>query len=199
MQQFAVTLPLAIAGFMAAVVLSTVAHELGHFMMARLLHIPVRRITVGFGPVCWRRPLGENGEFVLRAFPTSLAVGIPGRREQDGTLRRPIRQDILVAAAGPLVSLLLALALWGAAHTALSPAWLRFWLAAAALLSGYLGFANLMPVPGLDGGHLLILGVARLGWQLSPEREMQAHQVGANVVTIACLLGLLIAVVIRYT
>ena len=187
-----------IAGIIAALTLTTFVHELGHFAAARLLRIPVRRIAVGMGPVFWRRALNDHAEFVLRAIPTGVSIGVPGRRDPDGTLRRPIHRDFLMAAAGPMMSLLLAALLWGSAQTGLLPIWLRFWLASTALLSALLGMINLIPVPGLDGGHLLLLGAAGLDIQLSPEREIRSHQMGIRLISAGCLAALLGILVLRF-
>jgi len=198
MQLVAPNVPLMIAGFTAALIITTLVHELGHLTAARLLRIPVRRVAVGMGPIFWRRSLNADSEFVLRAIPTGMSIGVPGRRNPDGTQRRPIHHDVLMAAAGPIMSLLLAAFLWGAAQTSLFPTWMQLWLASTALLSAFLGIANLLPVPGLDGGHLLLLGAAGLGLQLSPEHEMQAHQIGVRVVAVACLAALLVTLVLRF-
>jgi len=97
-----------------------------------------------------------------------------------------------------MMSLLLAAFLWGAGQTSLFLTSLRFWLESTARLSAFLGITNLVPVPGLDGGHLLLLGAAGLGFQLSPEREMQAHQIGVRLVAVACLAALLVTLVLRF-
>jgi len=197
MQLVATNVPLMLAGFTAALIVTTLVHESGHLAAARILRIPILRIAVGMGPVFWRRLLNDDSEFVLHAIPTGMSIGVVGRRNLDGSDRRPIHQDVLVAAAGPIMSLLLGALLWGAAQTSLFPTLLQFWLASTALLSVFLGLANLIPVPGLDGGHLLLLGAASAGLQLSPEREMQAHQVGVRLLTVACLAGLLVTLVLR--
>ncbi len=198
MQLVAANIALMIAGFTAALIVTTLVHELGHLTAARLLRIPVRRVAVGMGPIFWRRSLNDDSEFVLRAIPTGMSIGVPGRRNPDGTHRRPIRHDVLMAAAGPMMSLLLAALFLGAAQMSLVPFWLRVWLASTALLSGFLGITNLIPIPGLDGGHLLLLGAARVGFQLSPEREMQVHHVGVRLITVVCLAAMLATLVLRF-
>jgi membrane-associated protease RseP (regulator of RpoE activity) len=186
MALFASVVPAIIAMVVALLVIG-VAHECGHLVAARWLHIPVRRITFGHGPVLLRRSMGDNSEFVLRVVPTGMAIGVPGRRNPDGTLRRPLGHDMTLAVAGPIVSFLLAALLF-----ALTP-WLQYWLVASALLSATLAAANLIPVPGLDGGHLLLLGLARLGVQLSPQREIQVQRIGVNLLAAGCVAILVIA------
>ena len=67
---------------------------------------------------------------------------------------------------------------------------LESWLIATALLSALLGLSNLLPLPGLDGGHLVVLGAARLGWVLSPRQEIQVHRVGLRLVVLATVVFL---------
>jgi len=184
---------LAIIAMVAALLVIGVTHECGHFIAARWLRIPVRRITFGHGPVLLRRSMGADSEFVLRVVPTGMAIGVPGRRNPDGTLRRPLGHDMTMAIAGPIVSFLLAVFLFAVARVGSLAPWLQYWLVASALLSATLAAANLIPVPGLDGGHLLLLGLARLGVQLSPQREIQVQRVGVNLLAAGCVLILVSA------
>ena len=183
-------LPFTTLGLLAALCLATVAHELGHLLVAARLRIPVRRITVGLGPILWRREAGALPELVWRLAPLGMAIGVPGRRDDDGTLRRPVEHDMLVAAAGPAASFLLPVALVGLAALLRAGPGLESWLIATALLSALLGLSNLLPLPGLDGGHLVVLGAARLGWVLSPRQEIQVHRVGLRLVVLATVVFL---------
>ena len=88
-------------GLVAALIVVTVWHEMGHWFAARAVGIPVRRIYVGMGPVLWQRTLRRDTDLVLRALPLGMAIAVPGRRENDGSLRRPIDHDLLMAAGGP--------------------------------------------------------------------------------------------------
>ena len=58
------------------------------------------------------------------------------------------------------------------------------------LLAGVLALLNLLPLPGLDGGHLFLLLLARLGWELSPQRAAPVHCYGVRMVVVASTLGL---------
>jgi membrane-associated protease RseP (regulator of RpoE activity) len=190
------TVVLAIIAIVAALLVIGVVHECGHFIAARWLRIPVRRITFGHGPVLLRRWIGDDSEFVLRVIPTGMAVGVPGRRNPDGSLRRPLGQDAAMALAGPIVSFLLAAVLLVVARLDSLPSWFQYWLVASALLSAALASANLIPLPGLDGGHLLLLGLARLGVQLSPQRELQVQRLGVNLLAAGCV-GILVIAMFR--
>ena len=198
MHQLTANVPLVLAGLVATLAVTTTVHELGHLAMARVLRIPIRHVTVGLGPALLRRSLGVESELLLRAIPTGMTIGVLGRRDADGTLRRPIGHDILMAVAGPLMSFLLAASLLAAGCNDFYPYWMRLWFGFTAFLSAFLGAANLIPVPGLDGGHLLVLGAALVGLQASPEHEMMVHRVGTRLMAAACLLSLLVTLVIRY-
>lgn len=175
----------------------TIVHELGHMLVAQRLGIPVKRITWGFGPTLWRRSWGQDSELVVRALPTGMSVGVPMRRTSDGRAIRPIEHDILLAAGGPLASLLFALALSASLLLFADSAPLQLWLISTALLSALLAILNLIPVPGLDGGHLLLLVAARFGWELKPHQEIKAHRLGMRLTLLLCL-GLTAAVAVRW-
>jgi hypothetical protein len=67
-----------IFGISASLALGMVAglacHELGHTLFAVLLSLPIRVISIGFGPVLWRGRIGET-HFQLHAMPLSGYVG----------------------------------------------------------------------------------------------------------------------------
>ena len=176
-------------GFLTALLLVTVWHEAGHLLVARLVGIPVKLVALGLGPAVWRRSGDDGVDLVLRALPTGMSIGVPGRRDADGQLRRPIHHDILMAAGGPVASFVLSLGLVGLAVLLGPAAALYPWLVATAALSTLLALLNLLPLPGLDGGHLLVLGIAALGFQLSPQQEVALHRYGLR------LLALVVAVI----
>lgn len=74
-----------------------------------------------------------------------------------GNLRYPIRDDILIAMAGPAMNLLLAVVLVGFARIAalFGAAEPTLVLLNSASLSLLLCFFNLIPIPPLDGSHVL--------------------------------------------
>lgn len=63
-----------------------------------------------------------------------------------------------------------------------------------ALISISLGIVNLLPIPALDGGRLLFVGIewVRRGKRISPQREGLIHMVG-----FALLIGLIVAMSYR--
>ena len=192
------SIPLWLLGIVSALLLVTIGHELGHYLAARLVHIPVKQIALGMGPEVWRVRLGNGMRFVVRLLPLSAAVGVLGRWTRRGSLRRPVNHDLLVAAAGPLASFILTLGLLLLAFVLQGATVFRIWLVTTALLSTLVALLNLLPIPGLDGGHLLLLGLQKLGVRLGPYREQQLHRNGARLVALAAMLILLIQIIIRW-
>jgi Zn-dependent protease/CBS domain-containing protein len=123
------------AGFGVLFALCIVAHEVGHTLVSRALGYPVRRIVL----------------FLLG-----------GVSEIEGEPNRP-RDELLIAAAGPLVSIAIGAAAWGGAHLAADPSLLRVVLVLLAGSNAVLAAFNLLPGLPLDGGRLLRAAVWGLG------------------------------------
>jgi membrane-associated protease RseP (regulator of RpoE activity) len=165
----------------------TLWHELGHMAVAHWLGVPVVNLYVGLGPILWRRKMRQTPNLVLRAFPLGMSVAIPNRRATDGQVRRPYAHDLWIAAAGPCASLLLTLLLFAVARwVPMSHDW-AYGLVGVGLLSTAIALLNLLPIPGLDGGHLLLLMAARKGWKMTPEQEMRLQQASVKWVVLICL------------
>jgi membrane-associated protease RseP (regulator of RpoE activity) len=163
----------------------TLWHELGHLLVARWLGVPIINLYVGLGPILWRRKLRQSPNLVLRAFPLGMSVAIPNRRTLDGQPRRPYSHDLWIAAAGPIASFVLTLLLFAVARWTPMP--YDYGLVGVGLLSTVIAGLNLLPIPGLDGGHLLMVSAARKGWELSREQEMRLQRASIRWVVIICL------------
>lgn len=94
-------------------------HELGHFMVAKLVGIKVHEFSLGFGPKLFGIPKGETS-YNLRALPLGGFVRMAGmdpNEEEDekdegrGFNKKTIGQRIAVIFAGPLMNFLLAVLL----------------------------------------------------------------------------------------
>jgi len=166
-------------------------HEFGHLLAALLLRIPIRRIAVGLGPAIFSLSLGRGTQLEVRALPVSVAIGVPGRRAENGENRRPLRHDLEMCLAGPLTNVALSLLILALAILGWVPQGFYSWFAATATLSTIVALLNLIPLPGLDGGHLLLLGLASMGMQWSPEGEAMLHRVGLRLGAAVCALLLL--------
>ena len=109
--------------------LAILIHEFGHFIVARKLGLRVEAFSIGFGPVLWRKKV--NGvEYRLSALPLGGYVSLPdmdpegtkaleggdgepgtGNEEHKALVRIPPWKEILVAVAGPMMNVVLAVAL----------------------------------------------------------------------------------------
>jgi membrane-associated protease RseP (regulator of RpoE activity) len=165
----------------------TLWHELGHLAAARWLRVPVVNLNVGLGPILWRRRIRQSPNLVLRAFPLGMSVAIPSRRWPDGQQRRPYTHDLWIAAAGPCASVLLTLLLFAVARWTPMPYEWSYGLIGVGLLSTAIALLNLLPVPGLDGGHLLMLMAARKGWEMTPAQELRVQHDSVKWVVLICL------------
>ena len=93
-------------------------HEFGHFLMAKLFHIPVEKFSIGFGPPLFRKKIGET-DFRIAYFPLGGYVKMAG--EEEGKILKtekesekpntpdfydaPVYSRILVMFAGPLFNI----------------------------------------------------------------------------------------------
>jgi membrane-associated protease RseP (regulator of RpoE activity) len=132
----------AIVAFAAAFVPLVLLHEMAHAWASALCGHPPRRVSVGFGPLLWRRGLVE-----LRMLP------LGGYCETDVFARGTPARQAFVAAAGPVANLLAAVLL------AFAPLPVRH----AAWLSMGMCVANLLPFPPMDGGRVLVAVLLALG------------------------------------
>jgi regulator of sigma E protease len=105
--------------FAAALVLGVVIilHELGHFLVARFFKIRIDTFSVGFGPrlIGFRR--GET-DYRISAFPLGGYVKMAGDTPSENLtgephefLSKPKWQRFLVASAGPIMNMILAVVL----------------------------------------------------------------------------------------
>ena len=101
--------------------LALLIHEFGHFVVARKLGLRVEAFSIGFGPVLWKKKVGDV-EYRLSALPLGGYVSIPdidpegtkaleGAGAEKAKVRIPAWKEVLVAVAGPFMNLVLAVVL----------------------------------------------------------------------------------------
>ena len=81
-----------------------VLHELGHFLAAKKMGIPIIRFSVGLGPKVWGFKMGET-EYWLSMLPCGGYV-LPAIDDEEESDRIPLRRRILFALAGPAANIL---------------------------------------------------------------------------------------------
>jgi len=104
-----------------------VFHELGHYVVARLVGVKVLRFSVGFGRIVWSRRLGrDRTEWALSAVPLGGYVKMVDEREGEvapadlgrAFNRQSVWRRIAIVAAGPVANLLLAVLLFAGTYVA---------------------------------------------------------------------------------
>lgn len=81
-------------------------HELGHFVAAKFLGIPIARFSVGFGPRLWGFTI-RNTEYRLSAFPCGGYV-LPAFDDVAALHALPLHKRILFSLGGPIANFLAA-------------------------------------------------------------------------------------------
>jgi regulator of sigma E protease len=102
-------------------------HELGHYVVARLVGVKVLRFSVGFGRILWSRQFGpDRTEWAFSAVPLGGYVKMVDEREGEVAAadlgrafnRQSVWKRIAIVAAGPVANLLLAVLLFAGTYVA---------------------------------------------------------------------------------
>lgn len=93
------------------------AHELGHFLAARMAGVGVLKFSLGFGPKIIGRKIGET-EYVLSWIPLGGFVKLLGEQgneelppedEKRSFFKQPVWKRMMIVAAGPFFNFVLAI------------------------------------------------------------------------------------------
>lgn len=81
-----------------------VLHELGHFLAAKRMGIPIACFSVGFGPKVWGLKMGET-EYRLSLIPCGGYV-LPAMGDEEAFDKIPLKSRILFSLGGPAANIL---------------------------------------------------------------------------------------------
>jgi Zn-dependent protease len=145
------------------ILISLTIHEAAHAWTADRLGDPTARMLgrLSLNPIVHIDPIGTLLLPILAAISGLPLIGwakpVPVNTRN---LRNPRRDFMLVAAAGPISNLLqatvVALIMRGVLGAGASPAYLLSVLQEAVVVNLMLAFFNLIPVPPLDGGNVML-------------------------------------------
>ena len=108
-------------GFVLAIGVLVVIHELGHYLIMRWCGVRVLRFAFGFGKTLWSRQDKSGTEWAICLWPLGGYVKPLDTREADGLSveerkmafdTQPVSRRIAMVAAGPLANFLLAILLY---------------------------------------------------------------------------------------
>lgn len=91
------------------------AHELGHFLVARLVRMPVEVVSLGMGPRLFGIRTRET-DYRVSLLPVGGYVRVCARDTREAAGLGSLWQELVVLAAGPVASLLVPLLLFLVAH-----------------------------------------------------------------------------------
>jgi regulator of sigma E protease len=81
-----------------------ILHELGHFLAAKRMGIPIARFSVGLGPKVWGFKMGET-EYWLSLIPCGGYV-MPAMKDEEAFDKIPLKSRILFSLGGPAANIL---------------------------------------------------------------------------------------------
>src|ERR1044071_2365019 len=81
-----------------------ILHELGHYLAAKRMGIPIARFSVGLGPKVWGFKIGET-EYWLSMIPCGGYV-LPALKDEEAFDKIPLKSRILFSLAGPAANIL---------------------------------------------------------------------------------------------
>lgn len=157
-----------LAAFAIVLGVLIVAHEYGHYLVARWCGVKVLRFSVGFGRIVWSRRFGKDGtEWALGLFPLGGYVKMLDEREgavapdEVGRAfnRQPVLRRMAIVVAGPVANFLLAILVY----------WAVFWHGTEELkpILGTPVAASAAAQAGIENGELVlkVAGEEVLTWQ----------------------------------
>ncbi len=107
--------------FAVALGVLVTVHEFGHYLVARLCGVKIKRFSVGFGKPLWIKRAGRDAtEWVIAAIPLGGYVKMVDEREGEvapadlprAFNRQPVARRFAIVCAGPVANFILAVAIF---------------------------------------------------------------------------------------
>ena len=136
-------------------------HELGHFIAARAVGVPVEVFSVGFGPALWKKTIGGT-EYRVSLVPLGGYV-LPAVKDEHDYFNIPIYKRVIFSIGGPIANLatiLILFAILNIVRSGFSAAGiiLQPFVQTADLIQRiFIAFMNLFSKPGSISGIVGIL------------------------------------------
>lgn len=80
-------------------------HEFGHFLAARMVKIPIKTFSVGFGPAIWKKQWGQT-EYRISWIPMGGYV-LPAIENETDFFEISVTKRMVMTAGGPIASAIL--------------------------------------------------------------------------------------------
>ena len=167
-----------IGAALPAIIIALAMHEYGHAAMATKMGDPTPRMQgrLTLNPIAHLDPMGTL--FILITLFMGFGFGWGKPVQTNPTYYSDYRRGrILVAIAGPAMNLALMMLAIGVAYILFIskvglPAFLHMMLAAFVMINLVLMVFNLLPIPPLDGGHVMEM---MLPWDLRAKYQRLAQ------------------------
>ncbi len=132
-------------------------HELGHFVAARIVGIPIKIFSVGFGPALWKREKGVT-EYRLALIPIGGYV-MPAIDNEEDLFQLSVYQRVVMTIGGPLASLILAVISFSLINIFTGSLSLKAILIVPVTQTLAIFYQMLLSLPGLFSNHRQLSGV----------------------------------------
>lgn len=142
--------------FLVAILILVTFHEYGHFIVARMVGVKVKRFSVGFGKVLFSWYDKKQTQFAISAIPLGGYVKMVDEREESvaeedlpyAFNRKPVLSRMAVIIAGPLFNVIFAVAAY----------WVMFVVGidAVAPVVGQVSIDSIAAEAGLQSGDELV-------------------------------------------
>jgi len=173
-------------------------HEIGHWMSARLLGMKVIGVTVGLGPELMGYTDKAGTRWGIALWPVAGKCTFTNGTPREPTLAPSFKSKVVIYLAGSglnlaVAGLCLVIVFWSGDHSwpggrpvTLTTDLIESTLVLLAIVSVCCGLFNLLPIPPLDGGQILLVVVERAHGKPLSGAAINSFRHGALFFTLLC-------------